>query len=226
MVDAIAMGRKMYSNLKKAIRYIISIHIPIILTVFIPLALGWPYPNILSPVHIIFLELIMGPTCSVIYENEPTEPNAMQQPPRSSRSGLFTPRELLVSIIQGIVITAAVLALYQWGISRSYNEDAVRTLVFLSLITANIILTLVNRSFIFPLTTTIRYRNSLVPVIILLTAGLTALVIYMPPLRVFFGLHALKLIDAGVTVVISCMAVLWFEVFKSFRRRKLTTVKS
>ncbi|MEP7263705.1 MAG: HAD-IC family P-type ATPase, partial [Bacteroidota bacterium] len=64
MVDAIAIGRKIYTNLKKAIQYIISIHIPIILTVFIPLAFGWIYPNIFSPVHIIFLELIMGPTCS------------------------------------------------------------------------------------------------------------------------------------------------------------------
>jgi Ca2+-transporting ATPase len=71
MVDAIAMGRRIYTNLKKAIQYIISIHIPIVLTVFLPLALGWIYPNIFSPVHIIFLELIMGPTCSIIYENEP-----------------------------------------------------------------------------------------------------------------------------------------------------------
>jgi Ca2+-transporting ATPase len=60
MVDAVAMGRRIYSNLKKAIQYIISIHIPIILTVFLPLALGWLYPNIFSPVHIIFLELVMG----------------------------------------------------------------------------------------------------------------------------------------------------------------------
>ncbi len=73
MVDAVAMGRRIYANLKKAIQYIISIHIPIILTVFIPLALGWKYPNIFSPVHIIFLELIMGPTCSIIFENEPME---------------------------------------------------------------------------------------------------------------------------------------------------------
>src|SRR5690606_552580 len=70
MVDAIGMGRRIYTNLKKAIQYIISIHIPIILTVFVPLVLGWVYPNIFSPVHVIFLELIMGPTCSIIYENE------------------------------------------------------------------------------------------------------------------------------------------------------------
>jgi Ca2+-transporting ATPase len=89
MVDAVAMGRKIYTNLKKAIQYIISIHIPIVLTVFIPLALGWLYPNIFTPVHVIFLELIMGPTCSIIYENEPMEKNMMAQPPRPFTSTFF-----------------------------------------------------------------------------------------------------------------------------------------
>src|SRR5690606_7555446 len=82
LVDAIAMGRRIYANLKKAIQYIISIHIPIILTVFIPLALSWVYPNIFSPIHIIFLELIMGPTCSIVYENEPIEKNTLEERPR------------------------------------------------------------------------------------------------------------------------------------------------
>ena len=86
MVEAVAMGRKIYTNLKKAIQYIISIHIPIILTVFIPLALGLMYPNIFSPIHIIFLEIIMGPTCSIIYENEPIEKNTMQQKPKALTS--------------------------------------------------------------------------------------------------------------------------------------------
>jgi Ca2+-transporting ATPase len=89
MVDAIASGRKIYTNLKKAIRYIISIHIPIILTVFLPLALGWIYPNIFSPIHIIFLELIMGPTCSIIFENEPMESNTMLSKPRPFTTTFF-----------------------------------------------------------------------------------------------------------------------------------------
>jgi len=83
------MGRRIYTNLKKAFRYIISIHIPIILTVFIPLSLGWIYPNIFSPVHIIFLELIMGPTCSIIFENEPMEQNALTQKPRPTSISFF-----------------------------------------------------------------------------------------------------------------------------------------
>ena len=101
MVDAIRMGRRIYVNLKKAIRYIISIHVPIILIVFIPLVLGWIYPAIFSPIHVIFLELIMGPTCSIIYENEPIEENAMRQPPRPPSANFFNASELLVSVFQG-----------------------------------------------------------------------------------------------------------------------------
>src|SRR5206468_4976726 len=82
MTDAVAMGRKIYTNLKKAIQYIISIHVPIMLPVFIPLALGWKYPNIFSSVHFIFLEILMGPTCSIIYEDEPMELNSMSLKPR------------------------------------------------------------------------------------------------------------------------------------------------
>ncbi|MFT7606934.1 MAG: Ca2+-transporting ATPase, partial [Saprospiraceae bacterium] len=116
MVAAVAMGRKIYTNLKKAIQYIISIHIPIILTVFIPLALGWIYPNIFSPIHVILLELIMGPTCSIIYENEPMEKNTMIQKPRPVSSTFFNWKELTTSIIQGLMITAGVLIIYQYAV--------------------------------------------------------------------------------------------------------------
>jgi Ca2+-transporting ATPase len=130
LIDAIAMGRKIYSNLKKAIQYIISIHIPIILTVFIPLLLGWVYPNIFTPVHIIFLEMIMGPTCSIIYENEPMEKNTMTQPPRPFTITFFEWKELFTSIIQGLVITAGTLAVYLYAVDQGQNELVTRTMVF------------------------------------------------------------------------------------------------
>src|SRR5690606_13335795 len=122
LVDAIAMGRRIYANLKKAIQYIISIHIPIILTVFIPLALGWVYPNIFSPIHIIFLELIMGPTCSIVYENDPMEKRTMAEPPRAFTNTFFTIKELSVSVIQGLAITVGVLAVYQYAVFQNLDE--------------------------------------------------------------------------------------------------------
>ncbi|MCX8480437.1 MAG: HAD-IC family P-type ATPase, partial [Sediminibacterium sp.] len=154
MVLAISMGRKIYANLKKAIQYIISIHIPIILTVFIPLALGWIYPNIFAPIHIIFLEIIMGPTCSIIYENEPMEKNTMFQKPKPFTVTFFNWKELSTSIVQGIFITAGTLFIYQYAIYNGYTESLTRTMTFTTLIVANIFLTLINRSFYYSILTT------------------------------------------------------------------------
>jgi Ca2+-transporting ATPase len=142
MVDAVAMGRKIYTNLKKAIQYIISIHIPIILTVFVPLAFGWIYPNIFSPIHVIFLELIMGPTCSIIYENEPIEKNTMDQKPRVFTDTFFNWKELANSIIQGIMIAAGSLIAYQYAVTSGLSEAVTRSMVFTVLISSNIFLTL------------------------------------------------------------------------------------
>lgn len=219
MVDAIAMGRKIYANLKKAIQYIISIHIPIILTVFIPLVLGWAYPALFSPVHVIFLELIMGPTCSIIYENEPMEPGLMEQKPRPFTSTFFQLHELGTSIVQGLAITTATLAVYQYAVYHGYDEALTRTTVFLTLIAANIFLTLVNRSFFYSILTTLRYRNSLVPLIISVTLALTAVILWAPVLRGIFGFVMPGLSDLATAAVAGAASVLWFEVVKMIRRR-------
>jgi Ca2+-transporting ATPase len=220
MVDAIAMGRKIYTNLKKAIQYIISIHIPIILTVFIPLALGWIYPNIFSPVHVIFLELIMGPTCSIIYENEPMEKNTMQQLPRPFTSTFFNLKELATSIIQGLMITAGTLAVYQYAVYNGANEDLTRTMVFTTLIASNIFLTLINRSFYYSLLTTLKYKNNLVVIIILSTVLLSGILICIKPLAHFFLFQALRIQELGMSLFIGFLSVGWFELVKWRTRRK------
>lgn len=219
MVTAIAMGRRIYNNLKKAIRYIISIHIPIVLTVFLPLALGWIYPAVFTPVHIIFLELIMGPTCSIIYENEPPEKNLLRQPPRPFATTFFNARELGVSILQGGVITLATLGIYQWAVSAGLGEDATRTLVFLTLISANIFLTLVNRSFYYSLFTTARYRNPLVPAIIGLTVLLTLSIVIFPPLAAFFSFGPVSFPQSLLALAAGMLSTVWYEAVKAVYRR-------
>jgi len=219
MVDAVAMGRKIYTNLKKAIQYIISIHIPIILTVFIPLALGWIFPNIFSPIHVIFFELIMGPTCSIIYENEPMEKNTMLQKPRPFTSTFFNWKELTTSIIQGLMITAGNLVAYQYAIHKGYDEQTTRSMVFTVLITSNIILTLVNRSFYYSILTTLKYKNNLVLLIISITILITAILMYVKPLANFFELKGLTLAQLGISVLIGFVFVIWFELVKWRNRR-------
>ena len=147
MTDAIAMGRKIYINLKKSN----SIHhfdsYSDYINCVYSISIGWMYPNIFTPVHIIFLEIIMGPTCSIIYENEPMEDNLMLQKPRPLTTTFFNFKEVLISIIQGLVITLGLLFIYQYAIGENMSENGTRTLIFLTLITSNIILTLANRSF-------------------------------------------------------------------------------
>jgi Ca2+-transporting ATPase len=224
MVDAVAMGRKIYTNLKKAIQYIISIHIPIILTVFIPLALGWIFPNIFSPIHVIFFELIMGPTCSIIYENEPMEKNTMLQKPRPFTSTFFNWKELTTSVVQGLMITAGNLVAYQYAIHQGYDEATTRSMVFTVLITSNIILTLVNRSFYYSILTTLKYKNNLVLLIICITILITALLMYIKPLANFFELEGLTLAQLGISVLIGFVFVIWFEIVKW--RNRITLLKN
>ncbi|MEO5685527.1 MAG: cation-translocating P-type ATPase [Chitinophagaceae bacterium] len=220
MVDAVAIGRKIYSNLKKGIQYIISIHIPIILTVFIPLALGWMYPNIFSPVHIIFLELIMGPTCSIIYENEPLEANAMTLKPRPFTDTFFNWKELTTGIIQGLLITAGTMFTYLYAVQQGFDESHTRTMVFTALVAANIFLTLVNRSFYYSIIVTMKYKNNMVPLIVLLTAGIMAMLLYIPPFTKFFGFELLAPVELAICTAIGFVSVIWFEVVKWSKRRK------
>lgn len=218
MVDAIAMGRRIYTNLKKAIQYIISIHIPIVLTVFLPLALGWIYPNIFSPVHIIFLELIMGPTCSIIYENEPMEQHSMSEMPREMGNTFFNWKELTTSMIQGLMITAGCMFTYLWAVKNGANEPSTRTMVFLCLISANIFLTLVNRSFYYSILTTLGFKNNLVIWIIGITIAITVALIYIPVFSHFFEFQVLDIRQTVVAGLVGFVAVIWFELVKWYQR--------
>jgi Ca2+-transporting ATPase len=219
MVDAVAMGRKIYANLKKAIQYIISIHIPIILTVFTPLALGWVYPNIFSPIHVIFLELIMGPTCSIVYENEPLEKNAMLQKPRLLTTTFFNWRELATSVIQGLAITAGTLCIYQYAVSSSLSESITRSMVFITLITANTFLTLINRSFYYSFITSLKSRNYMIPRVIFITISITVAIFFIKQLTIFFGFDKLDLFQLSVSVTIGFISVIWYELVKWQKRR-------
>jgi Ca2+-transporting ATPase len=219
MTDAIAIGRKIYVNLKKAIQYIISIHIPIILIVFIPLSLGWIYPNIFTPVHIIFLEIIMGPTCSVIYENEPMERNLMLQKPRPLTTTFFNLKEITISIVQGLVITSGLLFVYRYCETEGFSENYTRTSIFLSLIASNIFLTLENRSFYYSIYTTIRYKNNLVLMIIGITIVVTSLLLFVPVFSKFFLFEKVGIGQIGFSILVGFVSVMWIEVYKFFKRK-------
>jgi Ca2+-transporting ATPase len=219
LVLGIAAGRRIYTNIKKAVQYIISIHIPIILTVSLPLFLGWIYPHIFTPVHVIFLELIMGPTCSIVYENEPMEKNTMQQKPRKLTDTFLSWKELSLSIIQGLMITAGVLFAYQFAVQKGGDELTTRAMVFTTLIFANILLSLTNRSFSYSILDTLKYKNKLFPLVIGITLVLLASILYIRPVAAFFQVLPLNLSQVGIAFSIATVSVLWFEIFKRLKRK-------
>ena len=221
MTDAVALGRKIYDNLKKAIQYIVSIHIPIILIVTLPLLLAWKYANLFSPVHVIFLELIMGPTCSIIYENEPMEAGTMLRPPRKMGATFLSFKQLSISIVQGLVITAGCLATGFYFMQHASDEATTRTVVFTTLLFSNIFLTLVNRSFRYSLFKTITYKNNLVPLIIGLTLLFIAAQLYIPFVRDLFRLHTLPFQSILLCIAVGFANTCWLEIWKYFQRRKL-----
>lgn len=219
LIIGIEAGRRIYTNIKKAIQYIISIHIPIILTVSLPLFLGWIYPNIFTPVHVIFLELIMGPTCSIVYENEPIEKNAMQQKPRKMTETFLNWRELSISIIQGLMITVGVLFAYQLAVQKGASEETTRAMVFTTLIFANVFLSLTNRSFTYSLFESFKNKNILFSLVIGATLILLFAILYIPVFSNFFHISSLNLKDLGITILIAMVSVLWFEGYKWIKRR-------
>ncbi|HYM94205.1 MAG TPA: cation-translocating P-type ATPase, partial [Chitinophagaceae bacterium] len=217
--EAIRQGRKIFNNLRKAIRYIISIHIPIILTAALPLLFGWKYPNIFTPVHIIFLELIMGPTCSIFYEREPVEKNIMHIPPRDRKIGLFLKEELPVSIIQGVIIAAGILILYYFSMENHHSIQETRAIVFTTLVLSNIFLTFANRSFSENFTKTFFYKNNLAPWVLIISILFLASLLFIPAVRNIFQLAPMKASKFWLCTVVAFVTVVWFEVYKTFLKK-------
>jgi len=219
MTEAVALGRKIYENLKKAIQYIISIHIPIILIVTLPLILFWKFYDIFSPIHVIVLELIMGPTCSIIYENEPMEENYMKKPPRKMSTTFFSFRELSISILQGLAITISCLGVGYFYLSGNYSEEQVRTVIYTTLIFSNLFLTLTNRSFYYSIFRTIRYKNILIPIILTVSLIILFASIYLNPVQQLFRFEALGIIDIARCLLFSFIGVMWIELYKFYKRK-------
>ncbi|WP_397534910.1 cation-translocating P-type ATPase [Roseateles sp.] len=143
ITQAVRLGRRIYDNLRKAMAFVLAVHVPIAGLSLLPLLLGWP--PLLTPVHIAFLELLIDPVCSVVFEAEPEEDDVMQRPPRDPAAPLFSPGLLAWSAAQGLVLLALVAGLY--ALARlGLPADSARALAFVALVSGNVALILANRS--------------------------------------------------------------------------------
>jgi len=217
IVKANRLGRRIFDNLRKAMSYIFAIHIPIIGMSLIPVLLKWPLA--LLPVHIVFLELIIDPACSLVFEAEPEEPNVMNRPPRNPKEPVFSRRPLVISLLQGASVLLIVLAVFIVARHRGLDEQQARALAFTTLIVANLALILSNRSWSRTILDTLRSANAALWWVLGGAVFFMGLVLYVPFLRNLFSFGMLHATDLGICLIAGGFSILWFEVFKLLSRR-------
>jgi Ca2+-transporting ATPase len=210
----IRQGRGIFDNLHKAMAYILAVHVPIfgmtLIPVFVP---GWPL--VLLPVQIAFLQLVIDPACSIVFESEQVDPKVMDRAPRRVGAPLFNTRDLTIAGLQGLAVLAATLAVYAWAMRSGEPDDVVRSVAFLTLFVGNLSLILVNRSWRLSVAKSFRERaNPTLKWILPAAVGMVTVLLTVPALRDAFNFGPLQPLHWAVAIVAGSASVTWFEVYK------------
>lgn len=217
IVTAFKMGRRIFDNIKKAMAYIFAIHVPIAGMSLIPVLFKWPL--VLLPVHIVFLELIIDPACSIVFEAEPEEAHVMNRPPRNPKESLFSRKTLVLSIMQGLIVLIILLGVFSISLYRGHGEKDARAITFTTLIIANLGLIMTNRSWSHSILSTLRKPNKALWWVVAGTLIFLSLVLYVPFLRNMFRFSKLHPIDLFICLAAGISSIIWFEGLKIFKRK-------
>jgi Ca2+-transporting ATPase len=217
IVGAVKMGRKIFDNLQKALGYIFAIHVPIAGLSLIPV-LFTDLPLILWPVHIVFLELIIDPACTMIFEAEKEEKNVMSRPPKDINEPFFGARKIFFSCMQGIGILIISLLVYFIGLKMGYTEKSVRTLTFVTLIVSNIAVILSNRSWKSGFFKILSTPNKAVTWIIGGAIIFLILILNVPFLLDLFLFEKIGYLEFLVCTVAGFLSITWFEIYKKVKK--------
>jgi len=218
IAGGIRQGRGIFANIQKAMSYAIAVHVPILGMALIPIFIS-TWPLVLLPAQIAFLELIIDPACSVVFESEETDPQIMNRPPRKANEKVFNKHIVGMAIAQGLGVLVVVLFMYFWALISGKNDDQIRTLSFATLMLGNIALILVNRSWHLSMFQTFRERtNKTIKWILGGAIGMLILLVNVPLLRKAFNLSYLNLTDWLLVFVAAFGSVLWFEIYKVSRK--------
>lgn len=217
IVQAVRQGRRVLDNLKKAFAYIFSVHVPIAGMSLIPVIFKWPL--VLLPVHVVFLELIIDPACSIVFEAEPEERGVMSRPPRRLDEPLFDRRTVGLSLLQGLSVLAIVVGVFAIALHRGLSGVEARTFTFTTLIVANLGLIMTNRSWSRTIVSAVRVPNASLWWVVGGALVFLALVLYVPFLRDLFRFATLHPTDILICLGAGGVGIAWFELFKFARNR-------
>ncbi|MDP4266106.1 MAG: cation-translocating P-type ATPase [Bacteroidota bacterium] len=218
IVGAIRMGRRIFDNLQKAFGYTFAIHIPIAGLSLIPIMID-DLPLILWPVHIVFLELIIDPACSIIFEAEKEEKNVMKRPPKKIDESFFGFNKVFISILQGVSILIITLLIYFTGLYIGYNEKEVRTMTFSTLIISNIAIILTNRSWTNNIFRIIATPNRAVLWVVGGAIFFLGLILNVPFFLELFLFSKISLVNILFCIIAGLIPILWFEIFKAINMK-------
>ena len=219
IVAAVRLGRRILDNLGKAMAYILAVHVPIAGLSLLPLLLGWP--AVFAPAHIVFLELVIDPVCSIVFEAEAAEPDIMRRPPRDPKRVLYGGWRLGLSLMQGASVLIVLLAIL--GIARAWGlgEGEARALAFVTLVVASFALVLTNRSWTESILATLGRRNAALWWAVGATVAILGCVLAIPALRLLFRFEPLHADDLVLCLAAGVASIAWFETLKLVRPRLL-----
>jgi len=216
IVAAVRLGRRIFDNIKKAVAFILAVHVPIAGLSMIPVFFA-DWPLLLLPMHIVFLELIIDPSCTLIFEAEDAESNVMKRPPRSSTERLFSLGTIGAAVMQGLSVLAVCVGVFMLA-RTDHTADAARALTFTSLVVSFVVIILVNRSWTRSAFTMLRVPNPAMRWVVTGAFVFLAAVLVIPFAQRLFHFAPLHANDLFLSIGAGLVCVMWFEVLKFARR--------
>ena len=204
--------------------YIIAVHVPTAGMALLPLLFGWPL--VFYPVHIVFLEFVIDPACSIAFEAEPADPDAMRRPPRPATSRLLNAPMVVTSVLQGLGVLVAVALLYGWVLATGTPEPQARAMAFAAVVLGNVGLILSNRSPHVELAETLRRPNRALWWIVGGALLGLALALYLEPMREIFRFAPLAPTQLLMSFAAVAIGLTWPELYKALRRRRTRSARA
>jgi Ca2+-transporting ATPase len=207
IVEAVRLGRRIYDNIRHAMSYLIAVHVPTAGMALLPLLFG--LPPVFAPIHIVFIQFVIDPACSIAFEAEPAHPCTMKRPPRSQKEPLFGARLLTDSLIQGLAILLAVAVLYVVVLRLGFAVERSRAMAFSALVLGNVALILSNRSRSRSIIEMLGMPNRALWWVVAGALGGLALALYVPPMQRIFGFSPLSWNDLVFCMLAASAGLLW-----------------